>query len=266
MDTRVDEASALHYVATRNHILSDEVGHDMGIGTNLYDCTLSANRLRNTFDIGHKLWFIQGRWTNLIRSYLDPELTSRFIKAAREIYFEVGHKGIVTEMQFRGNERSAKKHKWGNCLLSATFRGQLDSHIKPTLVFHSRVTYIGYISGLDIALATALASEIGNPNNISFKWKIDVAQVHAFKTLPWLYSEPQLFKQVLEMNTPTAKRIQKWHDTVLRHEKEGKTIEEEIYGPYRRVRQMWDLSQRGEQKPSLPVYGLNLDKLEGLSL
>tara|TARA_B100000427_G_scaffold51895_1_gene39780 strand:- start:2426 stop:3226 length:801 start_codon:yes stop_codon:yes gene_type:complete len=266
VDIRVDEASALHYMATKTHILEPEVGHSMGIGTNMYDVTLRANRLMNTFDIGHKLWFLQGRWTNLIRSYLDPEVTSRFIRAAREIYFNVGANGIVTEMQFRSNKRSAKKHKWGNCLLSATFRGQLDSHIKPTLVFHSRVTYIGYISGLDIALATALANEIGNPNNISFVWKIDVAQVHAFKTLPWLYSEPFLFEQVLELNTPTAKRIQKWHDTVLRYEREGKTIEEEIYGPFRRVRTMWDLSQRGEQKPSLQVNNLTLDKLEGLDV
>ena len=68
-------------------------------------------------------------------------------------------------------------------------------------------------------------------------------------------------EQVLELNTPTAKRIQKWHDTVLRYEREGKTIEEEIYGPFRRVRTMWDLSQRGEQKPSLQVNNLTLDKL-----
>ena len=93
-----------------------------------------------------------------------------------------------------------------------------------------------------------------------------MAQVHAFKTLPWLYSEPFLFEQVLELNTPTAKRIQKWHDTVLRYEREGKTIEEEIYGPFRRVRTMWDLSQRGEQKPSLQVNNLTLDKLEGLDV
>ncbi len=260
------EATALHNIATRSHILSPEVGHEMGIGTNLYDVTLKSTSLHNDFDIGYDLWFLQGRWTNLIRSYLDPEITSRFIKASREIYNEVGNKGIVTEMQFRSNKRSAKKHKWGNCLLSATFRGQLDSHIKPTLVFHSRVTYMGYISGLDIGLASVLASYIGDPKEISFQWKIDVSQVHAFKTLPYLYANPQMFEQVLELNTPTARRIQKWHDTVLRYEREGKTIEEEIYGPFRRVRTMWDLSQKGEQKPSLQVNNLTLDKLEGLDV
>ena len=169
-------------------------------------------------------------------------------------------------MQFRSNKRSAKKHKWGNCLLSATFRGQLDSHIKPTLVFHSRVTYMGYISGLDIGLASVLASYIGDPKEISFKWKIDVSQVHAFKTLPYLYANPQMFNLIMDIDTPTTRRIQKWHETVLRYERQGKPIEEEIYGPFRRVRTMYDLAKKGERKPSILVSSLTLDKLEGLDV
>ncbi len=266
MDINTFEATSLHSIATRSHILSGEVGHDMGIGTNLYDITLKCTSLHNDFNIGHELWFLQGRWTNLIRSYLDIEQINRFIKASREIYNDVGNKGIVTEMQFRSNKRSAKKHKWGNCLLSATFRGQLGSHIKPTLVFHSRVTYMGYISGLDIALASVIASYIGDPKEISFKWKIDVSQVHAFKTLPYLYANPQMFNLIMDIDTPTTRRIQKWHETVLRYEREGKPIEDEIYGPFRRVRTMYDLAKKGEQKPSMLVSSLTLDKLEGLDV
>ena len=271
MDIKTDKATDLHHIATKLHILEPKVGHDMSIGTNLYDVTLSCNSLTNDFDIGKELWFLQGRWTNLIRSYLDPELVSRFILASREIYNDVGNKGIVTEMQFRGNARSAKKHKWGNCLLSASFRGQFDSHIPPTLVFHSRVTYMGYISGLDIALASVIAKYIEydghfDGQKVEFIWKLDVSQVHAFKTLPWLYANPDLFKRVMELNTPTAERIKKWHDTVLRYESEGKTIEEEIYGPFRRVRQMYDLSNNNERKPELFVRDLTLDKLEGFNV
>ena len=265
-------ASNLMKEATMDHISRSKVGHDMGIGTNLYDLTLKCDDVvSNNFDIGKELWFKQARWTNLIRSYLDPELTSRFILASRKIAYEVGNKGIVTEMQFRGNARSDKKHKWGNCLLSASFRGQFDSHITPTLVFHSRVTYMGYISGLDIALASVIAKYIEydghfDGQKVEFIWKLDVSQVHAFKTLPWLYANPDLFKRVMELNTPTAERIKKWHDTVLRYESEGKTIEEEIYGPFRRVRQMYDLSNNNERKPELFVRDLTLDKLEGFNV
>ena len=70
----------------------------------------------------------------------------------------------------------------------------------------------------------------------------------------------------MELNTPTAERIKKWHDTVLRYESEGKTIEEEIYGPFRRVRQMYDLSNNNERKPELFVRDLTLDKLEGFNV
>jgi len=266
-------ATNLMKEATMDHIGRKKVGHAMSIGTNLYDLTLRCDDVGiNDFDIGKELWFKQGRWTNLIRSYLDPELVNRFILSSREIAHKVGHKGIVTEMQFRGNKRSDKKHKWGNCLLSASFRGQFDSHIPPTLVFHSRVTYMGYISGLDIALASVLAKYIANDRwidgseEIAFIWKLDVSQVHAFKTLPWLYANPDLFEKVMGLNTPTAERIKKWHDTVLRYESEGKTIEEEIYGPFRRVRQMYELSNQGETKPIMRVNELTLDTLEGLNV
>ena len=130
---------------------------------------------------------------------------------------------------------------------------------------------MGYISGLDIALASVIAKYIEydghfDGQKVEFIWKLDVSQVHAFKTLPWLYANPDLFKRVMELNTPTAERIKKWHDTVLRYESEGKTIEEEIYGPFRRVRQMYDLSNNNERKPELFVRDLTLDKLEGFNV
>ena len=268
-ETPTFEATALHNIATRSHILSGEVGHEMGIGTNLYDVTLKSTSLHNDFNIGYDLWFLQGRWTNLIRSYLDPEITSRFIKASREIYNEVGNKGIVTEMQFRSNKRSAKKHKWGNCLLSASYRGQVDSHIKPTLVFHSRVTYMGYIAGLDIGLATVLAKYIAGRERLSdigLIWKIDVSQVHAFKTLPWLYAHRNLLDYVLRLETPTALRIQKWHEMVLKYEKQGKPIDDELYGPLRRVRQIWYNSNNGILRPHNIINDLDFSKLEGLGV
>lgn len=263
------DASQLMEVATMAHIARPTVEHDMSIGTNLYDVQLICDGLQNEFDIGRDLWFTQARWTNLIRSYLDPELTTRFIKASREIYNGRGKDGVVTEMQFRANKRSAKKHKWGNCLLSASFRGQPDTHIKPTLVFHSRVTYMGYIAGLDIGLASVLAKYISGRERVSdigLIWKIDVSQVHAFKTLPYLYAHRQLLDYVLRLETPTAQRLQKWHEMVLRYEKQGKPIDDELYGPLRRVRQIWHNSNNGILRPSSQINDLDLSKLIGLGV
>ena len=263
------DASQLMEVATMAHIARPTVEHDMSIGTNLYDVQLVCDSLANEFDIGRDLWFTQARWTNLVRSYLDPELVTRFVKASREIYNKRGKDGVVTEMQFKSNKRSAKKHKWGNCLLSASYRGQVDSHIKPTLVFHSRVTYMGYISGLDIGLATVLAKYIAGRERLSdigLIWKIDVSQVHAFKTLPWLYAHRHLLDYVLRLETPTALRIQKWHEMVLRYEKQGKPIDDELYGPLRRVRQIWYNSNNGILRPPSIINDLDFSKLEGLGV
>ena len=75
-----------------------------------------------------------------------------------------------------------------------------------------------------------------------------------------------MFNLIMDIDTPTTRRIQKWHETVLRYERQGKPIEEEIYGPFRRVRTMYDLAKKGERKPSILVSSLTLDKLEGLDV
>ena len=133
--------------------------------------------------MGRDLWLNKQRWNRLVRQYLDPVETERFLFKAGELGRGQGAKGAVTTMFCHNVAREAKKHRWGNCMLGFTYRGDARKGT-PTLSLHSRVSYIAYIGGLDLALAHVLARRIGEdigiaPEDFAFRWHVDALQFHA---------------------------------------------------------------------------------------
>lgn len=237
------------------------------IDTIAYDNLLAAKSMEFDLNMGRDLWLNKQRWTRLVRQYLDRDEVERFIDHSQSILQREGRRGVVTTMFCNNVTRAAKKHRWGNCMLGFTFRGHKNG--VPTLSMHSRVSYIAYIGGLDLALAHVLAREIGAganlaPEDIAFRWHCDALQFHGFKSLPLLYRR----RFIRDLETPKFRRkyptialVGRWWDTILRNEEEGKTLEEERYGPLRRIRRRYQEYSRHEFLPTVTVDQLGLDPL-----
>ena len=267
-----DTPTQLWHDVTRWHLYKKEVDLELGIGTNLNNVILEAESMDYSFDL-QEVWLNPSRWTRLTREYLDGPETADFIRRSRIILDDKGRNGVITNVHFKGVKRSDRKHKWGNCLLAATFRGSdRNDKVTPTLTVHSRVSYNAYMLGLDMALVHVLAREIteGRPERVRLQWHFDVLQLHSFKCLPYLYTQPDLMKYLTEMEHtgqyPTWNTIWRWWNKVLEFEASGKTVAEELYGPFKRIRRRYEEYQQGIFVPSTTVEELDFGKVEGYDI
>lgn len=265
------DLTELWHDVVRWHLEQDRVDLYLSIGTNMNNVSLQAESAEFDFNF-REVWLNSQRWTRLVREYIDPYDLTRFVQNARIIFNGKGKNGVITQMPFRPVARSDRKHKWGNCLLAATFRGTPGSKVIPTLTLHSRVSYNAYMLALDIGIAHCLVREIAGEDyldQVRVQWHIDVLQLHSFKCLPYLYTQPDLMYtledpdqlEIYALKYPTWKSIHRWWQTVLRYEREGKTLGEELYGPFRRIRRRYHEYKEGIQVPSLHIEDLDFAKL-----
>jgi hypothetical protein len=134
---------------------------------------------------------------------------------------------------------------------------------------HSRVSYIAYIGGLDLALAHVLAREIGERIEVPveqfrFRWYIDSLQFHGFKSLPMLFKEEfieDLSKVGLREKYPTIKLVGRWYDGILRDYENGVPLEAQRYGPLKRIRRRYQEFVNEDFLPSVTVDDLTLSPL-----
>jgi hypothetical protein len=170
--------------------------------------------------------------------------------------------------------RAAKKYKWGNCMMGWTFRGG-GRYGKPVLCMHSRVSYIAYIGGLDLALCWILAREIGErtghrPRDFEFHWYVDSLQFHGFKSIPYLFRfglDPVLREDTEgypSTEYPTLKLVRRWWGQMVADYEAGVPLIEQKYGPLRRIRKRYQEYVEGNPLPSVPIKTLSLDKVRGL--
>lgn len=237
-----------------------------------YDNLLLADSMAFDIDLGRDLWLNKQRWTRLVRQYLDPSDTRTFIDRAADIGLGEGKRGVVTQMPCASVRREAKKHRWGNCMLGFTYRGLrkwAGEDVGPTIAMHSRVSYIAYIGGLDLALACVLAREIGkrievDPSEFSFRWYIDSLQFHGFKSLPFLYRNEyirDLENPALRSEYPTIKLVGKWWDGIVRDTESEVALTDQKYGPLRRVRRRYEEFINEDYLPSVTLKDLDLSPL-----
>lgn len=257
------------------------------IDTICYDNVLAAKSMAYEFDLGRDLWLNKVRWTNLLRMYLDLGETTRFLERAASIGLGEGKRGVVTQMfgsrapdfdLLEGDEdevdevvsmyaKHTHKHRWGNCMGMYCYRGLRSG--KPTFTMHSRVSYIAYIGGLDLALAHVLAREIGKRIDVPveefrFRWYVDALQFHGFKSLPMLYK--QQYVEDLEnleqrKQFPTQALVGRWWDKIVADTENGKPLTEEKYGPLKRVRRRYMEWCDGQLLPSVTLDALTLAPL-----
>jgi hypothetical protein len=290
---RGKDISDLMHRAIRGQILCPDPDVVLNIESHLFNCVLQSESCEYDLDVGKQVWLNIGRWSRLCKEYVPLEPLNRFVDQCAEIVTGQARHGATANMFFRDPDRYAKKHRWGGCLMGATFRGDGHNAGKPCLTFYSRTTYIGYMGLLDAAIAHCTAREIvrralrhwkgDGPlalDCISFRWHISSCQLHCFKTLPYIYSQPDLMQRLERVVrnprtiskhrlSPTWYHLAKWfHKVVDGYEKRGSlSVEDwlltEKYGPFRRIKRRWCEAKGYLKKhvpPSLPVSTLTFEK------
>lgn len=276
MSAGFESITQLMAVTFETHLLIDQPDAVLNIESHLYDRVLRSNTCVFDFDLGTHLWLNRQRWSRLVREYVPLEGVERFIAQSKEIYGGEARKGATTNMLFRDPDRHAKKHRWGGCLMGATFRGSVDD--RPTLTLYSRTTYNGYMAFLDAAIAARIAARIADPKTIRFRWHVSSLQLHSFKSLPYVYSQPNLkamldplarSRSILESRRdktpPTLYHMAKWQNKILEaYDQHGvNMLDHEKYGPFRRIKRRW-LEHKGlltkNLPPSCPIKTLTFEK------
>lgn len=245
----------------------------LNIESHLFNVTIEADRCEYDLDIGRELWLNRSRWSRLTREYVPSDALEQFISQANEILNGDARLGATANMMFHDPKRYDKKHRWGGCLMGATFRGDNKKSGPATLTFFSRTSYIGYMGFMDAAIACVLARHIREGERIAFRWHLSSMQLHCFKTLPYVFSQPDLMKQ-LEFNaralrsgkrrkmSPTERNMAKWYNKILEAFDEYGTdmLDHEKYGPFKRIKRRW-LEHKGHSEKA-PPPSLKLDKLD----
>lgn len=172
---------------------------------------------------------------------------------------------------------------------------------QPTVTLYSRTSYLGYIGGLDMLLGHKLvgmaADMIGEGlavEDFRFRWHIEVAQFHGFKSMSYLFASGQdKFMRVKEWpvgkiirhpvdgrkyelpelaDLPTWKLVRGWWKRLHGQDLDGKPYEEMRYGAEKRIRRRYHAQQGVDQTPfltrekaypplSTPMSEITLDKL-----
>lgn len=222
-----------------------------------------ADSLEWDFDLKN-LWLTPSRWTMMVNQYLDLEAVKVWLAQC----MRVGAKGrgqatlrtnvVRSQGGAINGMTNRERRRWGSCMLAIVYKALPT----PTITLHSRTSYLGYLSALDISVAQKLGTYVGDlvglkHTDIGFVWQIDSVQYHSFKSLAFLLSNPDenirtLGRRVLIkpsskltedelalMEAPAIKGSRVWLNKVRREDAEGLGYGQMTYNTYRRIRRRW---------------------------
>lgn len=251
---------------------NDEIDFVSGLDVIRYDNLVGCESMAYKFDLGRDLWLNKSRFTILQREYLDLAYLEPFLERATEIGSGKVKHGAITSMPFRAPASRAKKHRWGGCMSSLCFR--MTKAGQPVLILQSRVTYITYMGGADLALCHVLAREIGEyigmpVSDFAFRWSCASHQAHSFKGIPYLFRaglwplivDDEAKSEYPDQDYPALKLIRKWAGKIVDKHEKGESLETEKYGPLKRVRRRYEEWMNDEPLPKCSVKKLNLKPL-----
>jgi hypothetical protein len=239
--------------------------YDWAVGTDvgLDNLTLIADSFQWEYDI-KRVWLLRQRWKTLARQYVNPtELdrwlgmlptaTKRGINIARMTphEFDLDDDGspdvqamTTNTVQGKGEGRGVRR-RWGSCILSISYKHKP----VPQITMHSRTSYIGYLSIMDITVAQVMAWEaseiVGVPvEEMRFVWQLEMAQLHGFRSLAWIMTNERMREKFLEVrdaedrNTmpPGVRRLDDGLRRIERSDEKGTLYGDESFSSFARVR------------------------------
>lgn len=157
----------------------------------LHDLQLRADSTAYDFDV-KEAWTSKGRWNTLVRQYIDKYALENWLTLI-DVKLKGTKRGAAVmrtkEVQPRRGKTTTRA--WGSCMLGVSYR----RYPHPTIILHSRATYLGYIGQLDIGVIHALAKEVATvqagveAEDIRFVWNLESAQFHNFRSMAWFFQK-----------------------------------------------------------------------------
>ena len=246
------------------------------IEAGLYDVVAEAKTMEWDYDL-KKLWLTKSRWDAMVKQYVDPDKLEAWLTACQGI---MSHNSIKTrrgtailranEVLPRGGQgRSNVTRKWGGCMLYYSFK----ANPHPQITMHSRTSYLGYLSALDMSIAWQLGRYLVKAikevprrelelTDIKFVWHLEVLQWHYFKSLAYLFNHPDQEEAEYFFGVLTEEKLHPseeaaiapfpiqwgsrlWTQRFLREDREKRTYGEMSYNTFRRVRRRFHTEQLG---------------------
>jgi len=234
------------------------------VDVHLFDNMLWAKSMSWEFDL-KRLWLTRSRWNTMVKQYLDPAEVIEWLDKIESKLKQNGKRGIATlrtqkvKTRVSGGTRVKESRRWGSCMLSVSYRNLP----KPQITLHSRSSYLGYLSALDLSVAWHLGNMVAavrgiNVEDMRFLWFLEDAQVHNFKSTAHLLSHPEPDKQEMYRRiltgrekdlhpadvdrmdwTPMLKLSRQWIQKLIKQDKKGEDYDKTKYSTYRRVRRRY---------------------------
>jgi len=255
------------------HASADELDVVSAVDVQIHNVIAEADSMEWDFDLKN-LWLTKSRWSMMVRQYVPRQEFLDWLEKCTE-YIGLKGRGIAlmrtNVVKPRGGEKFGNKEcrRWGSCMISVSYK----AIPRPTIVLHSRTSYLGYLSGLDISvawmMAKYLAGELGcKVEDFSFVWMVEAAQYHNFKSMAYLlnHPDPERRKQyrrwirfseakLLEtgdadyvLSRPAIKLSRTWMQRLILMDQQGLTLGDMTYNTYRRIRRRYHTEVLGYER------------------
>lgn len=244
--------------------------------TLLYDNDLRCHSMEFDLDVWEDLHLTKGRFPTLVRTYVNPDEFADFLVRCANVMKE---RGAVTKMTAiphkpRGINRTKKTGNYahGGCILGWGFR--IDKGTKaPVMSMHSRMSYLPYMGGLDLALSYHMAKVIGGQlgftvEDFGFRWYCDSFGFAHMQSVAYVWNNEKMMEAIGDVDGypgeeyPTIKLMRNTLHSFMEKKQQGFKPEEEKFAQLMRYRRRWESRVDGDgQWPSLPLSELNLNAL-----
>lgn len=239
------------------------------VDVQMHDVMAEAQSMEWAFDL-KRLWLTPSRWTMMCNQYVDAMFLQEWIEKSAK-HLGTSKRGIAhmrfKEVKPRGGKSQGNKEtrRWGSCMLGLSYKAV--PH--PQINFHSRTSYLGYLSGMDLTVAWVCARYLGeaiglDPSDMKFVWFNEAVQFHNFKSMAWMLCHPKpeealRYRRLLiptddelsaedkeELNQCVAIRLSRvWLQKLLLEDIRGDSYGVTRYNTYRRIRRRFHTEVMG---------------------
>src|SRR3974390_860637 len=262
----------------------EEEGGPLGIVkgssmTMIYNHMLRAESMAFDMDVWYDLHLTKSRFPVLQKTYLDLDEYEAFLHRCRNAAKE---RGAVTKLHAnphkpRGINRTKKTGNYahGGCIHGWDFR--MDRTTKrPELGMHSRVSYLPYMGGLDLALSYHIAKEVGDDlgfavEDFAFVWYCASFQFAHMQSVAYCQNDDEFMhaidhpRKFPDERYPTIKLMRATIWSFREKLERGFTPEQEKFAQLMRYRRRWEARVNGNgQWGSIPLDELNLNALRAM--
>lgn len=203
------------------------------------------------FDL-KRYWLPRSRWNKLVHQYVDLSQLGEWLDKTEVL---TGKNRGVSVMKLKDVPTRYGKvtaRRWGACMLSVSYRAVPE----PTIVLHSRTSYLGYLTPLDITVAHVCARMIGErvgvtPEEMRFDWFCEIMQYHHSRCQGYAFGDPEMRTFILTSSKVTREDAygawgsKQWWRKIKGWDDENQLYEDMTFMQNRRMRKRLHIEAQG---------------------